>query len=98
MSINKLLPLAEAAQRYAGDGIQYASGAGLPVGADAIAFGRELVRQGRRNLHALFHCNTQQLNLLAVGQPIHDLGLRDQIGGGDQRARQRHGLGAHPDN
>ncbi len=70
MSINKLLPLAEAAQRYAGDGIQYASGAGLPVGADAIAFGRELVRQGRRNLHALFHCNTQQLNLLAAAGTV----------------------------
>ena len=43
MSINKLLPLAEAAQRYAGDGIQYASGAGLPVGADAIAFATDKV-------------------------------------------------------
>nr|WP_313035599.1 hypothetical protein [Massilia alkalitolerans] len=30
----------------------------------------------------------QQLNLLAVGQPIHDLGLRDQVGGGDQPGAQ----------
>ncbi|THF67590.1 CoA transferase subunit A [Pseudothauera nasutitermitis] len=45
--------------------MQYAAGAALPVGADAIAFGRELLRQGRRNLHALFHCNSQQSNLLA---------------------------------
>lgn len=70
MATNKLLSLAEAAQRYAADGIQYASGAGLPVGADAVVFGRELVRQGRRNLHALFHCNTQQLNLLAAAGTV----------------------------
>ncbi|UCV05649.1 CoA transferase subunit A [Dechloromonas denitrificans] len=65
MPSNKLLPLAEAVRRYTWDGMQYASGAALPVGSDAIAFGRELVRQKRRDLHAIFHCNTQQLNLLA---------------------------------
>jgi glutaconate CoA-transferase, subunit A len=65
MSRNKLLPLAEAVRRYTWDGMQYASGAALPVGSDAIVFGRELLRQKRRDLHAIFHCNTQQLNLLA---------------------------------
>lgn len=65
MSQHKLLSLSEAVRRYTHDGIQYASGAALPVGSDAIVFGRELLRQGRKNLHAIFHCNTQQLNLLA---------------------------------
>jgi glutaconate CoA-transferase subunit A len=62
----KLIPLAEAVRRYTWDGMQYASGAGLPIGSDAIVFGRELVRQGRRDLHTIFHCNSQQLNLLAA--------------------------------
>jgi glutaconate CoA-transferase subunit A len=70
MRTNKLLPLPDAVRRYASDGIQYASGAGLPVGADAIAFGRELLRQGCRNLHAIFHCNSQQLNLLAAAGAV----------------------------
>ncbi|HJV93732.1 MAG TPA: CoA transferase [Azonexus sp.] len=65
MPRHKLLPLAEAVRRYTWDGMQYASGAALPVGSDAIVFGRELLRQKRRDLHAIFHCNTQQLNLLA---------------------------------
>ena len=62
---NKLITLAEAVRRYAHDGVQYASGAALPVGSDAVVFGRELLRQKRKHLHAIFHCNTQQLNLLA---------------------------------
>jgi len=70
MSTHKLITLPQAAARYASDGIQYASGAGLPVGADAIAFGRELLRQGRKNLHGIFHCNTQQLNLLAAAGAV----------------------------
>lgn len=65
MSRHKLISLAEAVRRYTWDGMQYASGAALPVGSDAIIFGRELLRQGRRDLHGIFHCNTQQLNLLA---------------------------------
>jgi glutaconate CoA-transferase subunit A len=65
MSGNKLITLTEAVRRYTRDGVQYASGAALPVGSDAIIFGRELLRQKRRHLHAIFHCNTQQLNLLA---------------------------------
>jgi len=61
----KLLSLAEAVRRYTWDGMQYASGAALPIGSDAVVFGRELLRQKRKNLHAIFHCNSQQLNLLA---------------------------------
>lgn len=67
---NKLIPLAEAVRRYTWDGMQYASGAALPVGSDAVVFGREMLRQGRRDLHAIFHCNTQQLNLLAAAGAV----------------------------
>lgn len=67
---NKLISLAEAVQRFSWDGMQYASGAALPVGSDAVVFGREMLRQGRRNLHAVFHCNTQQLNLLAAAGAV----------------------------
>ncbi|PWC44933.1 CoA transferase [Azospirillum sp. TSO22-1] len=66
MAPSKLIPLAEAVRRFTWDGMQYASGAALPIGSDAVAFGRELLRQGRRDLHAVFHCNSQQLNLLAA--------------------------------
>jgi glutaconate CoA-transferase subunit A len=66
MSGSKLIPLRDAVRRFSWDGMQYASGAALPIGSDAIIFGRELLRQGRRDLHAIFHCNSQQLNLLAA--------------------------------
>jgi glutaconate CoA-transferase subunit A len=61
----KLISLPEAVRRYTWDGMQYASGAALPIGSDAVVFGRELLRQRRKDLHAIFHCNSQQLNLLA---------------------------------
>jgi glutaconate CoA-transferase subunit A len=70
MSTNKLISLRDAVARFSADGIQYASGAALPVGSDAIAFGRELLRQKRKKLHALFHCNSQQLNLLAAAGAV----------------------------
>jgi Acyl CoA:acetate/3-ketoacid CoA transferase, alpha subunit len=70
MPTGKLISLAEAVRRYTWDGMQYASGAALPVGSDAIVFGRELLRQGRRDLHAIFHCNSQQLNLLAAAGAV----------------------------
>ncbi|MCW2283200.1 glutaconate CoA-transferase subunit A [Rhodoblastus acidophilus] len=63
---NKLISLAEAGRRFSWDGMQYASGAALPVGSDALVFGRELLRQKRKDLHAIFHCCGQQLNLLAA--------------------------------
>jgi glutaconate CoA-transferase subunit A len=66
----KFISLAEAVRRYAFDGMQYASGAALPIGSDAIIFGRELLRQKRTDLHAVFHCNSQQLNLLATAGAV----------------------------
>jgi glutaconate CoA-transferase, subunit A len=66
MPVHKLISVADAVRRFTWDGMTYASGAALPVGSDAIAFGRELVRQKRHDLHAVFHANTQQLNLLAA--------------------------------
>jgi len=63
---NKLISLAEAGRRFSWDGMRYASGAALPVGSDALVFGRELLRQKRKDLHAIFHCCGQQLNLLAA--------------------------------
>ena len=65
MPTSKLISLADAVRRFTWDGMEYASGAALPIGSDAVVFGRELLRQGRRDLHAIFHCNSQQLNLLA---------------------------------
>lgn len=70
MAAHKLVSLAEAVRRAARDGMQYASGAALPVGSDAVVFGRELLRQKVGNLHAIFHCNTQQLNLLAAAGAV----------------------------
>ncbi|MBV5271577.1 MAG: CoA transferase subunit A, partial [Afipia sp.] len=70
MMQKKLMSLAGAVGRYTWDGMQYASGAALPVGSDAIVFGRELLRQKRGDLHAIFHCNTQQLNLLAAAGAV----------------------------
>ena len=67
---NKLISLAEAVRRYTRDGMQYASGAGLPVGSDAVVFGRELLRQKRSRLDAVFHCSTQQLNLLCAAGAV----------------------------
>ncbi|MDI9846486.1 CoA transferase [Rhodoblastus sp. 17X3] len=67
---SKLISLSEAARRFAWDGMQYASGAALPVGSDAVIFGRELLRQKHKDLHAIFHCNSQQLNLLAAAGAV----------------------------
>jgi glutaconate CoA-transferase subunit A len=67
---SKLMTLPQAVARFTRDGLQYASGAGLPVGADPVVFGRELIRQNRRHLHAIFHANTQQLNLLCAAGAV----------------------------
>ena len=66
MPAHKLMSLPDAVRRFARNGMIYASGAALPIGSDAVVFGREMVRQGLRDLHTIFHCNTQQLNLLAA--------------------------------
>ena len=78
MTQSKLISLKDAVRRYTWDGMQYASGAALPVGSDAIVFGREVLWQGRKNLHAVFHCNSQQLNLLAAAGALP----REQFGDG----------------
>jgi glutaconate CoA-transferase subunit A len=44
----------------------YASGAGLPVGSDSLVFGKEMVRQGRKGIHYLTHCCSQQVNLFCA--------------------------------
>ena len=67
---NKLMSMQEAVAKYTWDGMQYAHGAALPVGSDSIAFGREMVRQGRKNLHVISNCCTQQLNLLCAAGAV----------------------------
>ena len=47
---NKLIRLEEAVRRFTHDGQQIATN-GLPVGAEPVAFARELIRQNRKNLH-----------------------------------------------
>ncbi|MCL2026688.1 MAG: hypothetical protein FWG92_07795 [Leptospirales bacterium] len=67
---NKLITIQEAVERYTWDGMQYAHGAGISVGCDSVSFGREMVRQGRKNLHMLSHTCTQQLNLLCAAGAV----------------------------
>ncbi len=73
---NKLISLKDAVSKFTHDGMLYASGAAGPVGSDSIVFGREMARQGRKNIHYFCHCSTQQVNLLCA------LGLCDKIEGG----------------
>jgi len=73
---NKLITLKDAVSKFTRDGMVYASGAALPVGSDSVVFGREMLRQGRRNIHYLAHCNSQQVNLFAA------LGVCDKVEGG----------------
>lgn len=63
---NKLIGLSDAVSRYTRDGMLYSSGGGLPVGSDTIAFGLEMARQGRKNIHYLAHCCSQQVNLFCA--------------------------------
>ena len=63
---NKLISLRDAVARYTRDGMMYASGAGLPVGSESVAFGREMVRQKRRHIHYLTHDCSQQTNLFCA--------------------------------
>lgn len=67
---NKLMTLEDAVAKYTWDGMMYAHGAAISVGCDSIAFGREMVRQGRKNLHMITHCCTQQLNLLCAAGAV----------------------------
>ncbi|MGR6836918.1 CoA transferase subunit A [Syntrophomonas erecta] len=63
---NKLISMKEAVEKYTWDGMTYAHGGALPVGSDSISFGREMVRQGRKDINIISNCNTQQSNLLAA--------------------------------
>lgn len=63
---NKLIGMREAVARYTKDGMTYCHGAALPVGSDSVAFGKEMVRQGRRDLNVICHCGSSQVNLLAA--------------------------------
>ncbi len=63
---NKLISLSDAVNLFTRDGMMYASGAGLPVGSESIAFGREMVRQKRKNIHYIVHSCSQQVNLFCA--------------------------------
>ncbi|HRT27170.1 MAG TPA: CoA-transferase [Syntrophales bacterium] len=63
---NKLIALQEAVSRYTRDGMVYSSGGGLPVGSESVVFGKEMVRQGRKGIHYLTHCCSQQVNLFCA--------------------------------
>lgn len=63
---NKLVSLQEAVASYTWDGMTYCMGAALPVGSCSIAFGKEMVKQGRKDLNVICHCGSQQSNLLAA--------------------------------
>ena len=63
---NKLIQLRDAVSQYTRDGMVYCSGGGLPVGSDSLVFGKEMLRQGRKNIHYLTHCSSQQVNLFCA--------------------------------
>ena len=67
---NKLISMREAVAQYTWDGMQYAHGGALPVGTDSIAFGKEMLKQGRKDLNVISNCNTQQTNLMAAAGAI----------------------------
>lgn len=56
----------EAVKQYTWDGMTFAHGGALPVGSDCIAFFREMVRQGVKDINCISNCNTQGSNLLAA--------------------------------
>lgn len=70
---NKLITIQDAVAEYTWDGMMYSHGAGISVGCDSVSFGREMVRQGRKHLHMLTHCCTQQLNLLCAAGAVDKL-------------------------
>ncbi len=63
---NKLITMQEAVAQYTWDGMTFGHGGALPVGSDCIAFFREMVRQGVKNVNLISNCNTQGSNLLAA--------------------------------
>lgn len=67
---NKLISMQAAVKQYTWDGMTFAHGGALPVGSDCIAFFREMVRQGVKNINCISNCNTQGTNLLAAAGGI----------------------------
>lgn len=67
---NKLLSIRDAVAKYTWDGMTYCHGAAFPVGSDSIAFGKEMVRQNRKDLNVICHCGSQQVNLLAATDAV----------------------------
>lgn len=63
---NKLITMQEAVSKYTWDGMTFAHGGAIPVGSDCIAFFREMVKQGRKDINLISNCNTQGTNLLAA--------------------------------
>lgn len=63
---NKLMTMQDAVAKYTWDGMTYCHGAAFPVGSDSIAFGKEMVKQGRKDLNVICHCGSSQVNLLAA--------------------------------
>ncbi|HWP96695.1 MAG TPA: CoA-transferase [Syntrophomonadaceae bacterium] len=62
---NKLISMEEAVKEYTFDGMTFGNGGGLPVGSDCVAFFREMVRQGVKDINSIANCNSQGTNLLA---------------------------------
>lgn len=67
---NKLISMQEAVSKYTWEGMTFAHGGALPVGSDCIAFFREMVRQGVKDINCISNCNTQGTNLLAASGGI----------------------------
>jgi len=63
---NKLISMQEAVEKYTWNGQMFSHGGALPVGSDCIAFFREMVKQGRKEINCISNCNTQGTNLLAA--------------------------------
>jgi glutaconate CoA-transferase subunit A len=55
----------DAVRTYTWDGMTFAHGGAFPVGSDCIAFFREMVRQGVKDINCISNCNSQGSNLLA---------------------------------
>jgi glutaconate CoA-transferase subunit A len=62
---NKLISIQEAVKKYTWDGMTFGHGGALPVGSDCIAFFREMVKQGVKDINCISNCNSQGTNLLA---------------------------------
>lgn len=70
---NKLTTIQDAVAKYTTDGMMYAHGAAISVGCDSLSFGREMIKQGRKRLHMLTHCATQQLNMLCAAGAVEKI-------------------------